>query len=149
MVSRAFRILVAVSFLLVAGCGTLAERIIRKPEVEIGRVYSKDATLTGSTVVFVLNLKNPNAFDLPLSSLDYEVVLGGEEFARGTLDRGVNLPANGQTAVEVPLSVEYAKVASGVLQALSGRPVAYVVKGHAGFSALTVPFEEKGELRLR
>lgn len=131
-----------------SGCSSLTESLLQKPEVDLKGITLRDTNLQGTTVVFVLNLKNPNARDLPLDGLTYQVDLGGKHFADGRLEEKVRIPAKGESQVEVPLTVAYSKVFSGLAQMLEGRSLDYALRGNAKFSVFSIPFEEKGDLKL-
>lgn len=132
---------------LVAGCA-LSGKLLEKPTVSLEEVSARDTNLTGTTLVFRLNLKNPNAIDLPLDDLTYQVFLNGNFFAEGRTDKKVRIPARGESDVEIPLAVQYTKVLSGLGRVLRGEDMDYRLKGDAKFAAFSIPFEKAGDLKL-
>lgn len=133
---------------LLTGCSSLTGSMLEKPQVELKAVNLRNITAQGTTVVFVLNLKNPNSRELPLDGLNYSVDLAGKHFAEGAIAETVVLPARDENQVEVPLDVTYAKVFSGLAQMLEGRSLDYALRGQAKFSVFSIPFEKKGALKL-
>ncbi|QDK37896.1 LEA type 2 family protein [Bdellovibrio sp. NC01] len=157
MVSRSSsKYLIATSLLLLmvismtlSSCAFFKERYGQKPEVKLAQVYLQDANFQAATLVFVLDVKNPNKADLKIDQVDYEIQLDGQSFAKTTIDKQIILKSEATTAVEVPMPFEYMRLAGGLIKALKGEDVAYVFAGKAKVSGFTVPFNEKGTFNIK
>ena len=148
---KKIRVLLALLFVvsLLGGCAFLAEKFGQKPEVTLQKVYLKDAQFLSATMVFVVHVKNPNKIGLTLEQLDYEVQLGGRSFSKSVIYPKIEVPAGGEADVEIPMEFEYLKVLSSLQDALQGKNIVYGVSGKAKVSGFTVPFDQKGEVKLR
>ena len=99
MVRHFFKLfLFAALSLGLASCAFFKERYGQKPEVQLQQVYLKDASLAVATLVFVLDVKNPNKADLKIDSVDYEIQLDGQSFAKTKIDEKIVLKAESSTA---------------------------------------------------
>lgn len=148
MVKRIGFILFIMMFLTLSSCAYLAARFGQKPEVALQQVYIKDANFMAATLVFVLDVKNPNKIDLNIDRVDYEIQLDGQSFAKTSIDQKITLKSESVTKVEVPLPFQYLQLAGGLAKALQGQDVAYVFSGNAKVSGLSVPFTQKGVFNM-
>jgi len=98
----AFLALVAlVPLLLVSACGALSSVKPEAPKVSVAGVRPLNISLTRQKLEFRLRVQNPNAFDLPIRSLDFVAELAGDEIATGRSDERVTVPANGEAEIRV------------------------------------------------
>jgi len=98
-----------------------------------------------------LLLDNPNDVPLELSGYDYEVVLAGSPAVSGQSVERLHLPAQGQTAVKVPVFVKLQTVPRVLAGFLAHKQVPYDVSGGLRLTALAggllrVPFHFRGTL---
>ncbi|HEX7675816.1 MAG TPA: LEA type 2 family protein [Bdellovibrio sp.] len=131
-----------------SSCTYLAVRFGEKPEVALEQVYIKDANFLAATLVFVLDVKNPNRIDLNIDRVDYDIQLDGQSFAKTSIDQKIVLKSESVTKVEVPLPFQYLQLAGGLAKALQGQDVVYVFSGNAKVSGLSVPFTQKGVFNM-
>ena len=141
--------ILTVAAMTLAGCAFFKSRYGQKPEVKLYGIYLQDATLVEATVVFVLNVKNPNKMDLNIDDVDYEVLLDGKSFAKAEFNSKTKIPAEGEAQVQIPMPLNYAKLIGGLGGLLSGQDVNYNVTGKAKVSGFSVSFDEKGKINLR
>jgi LEA14-like dessication related protein len=94
--------------------------------------------------------QNPNAIDLPLSNLYFDLAILGQQLAQGKVtDQQFTLPANGSRDVPVALTVATADLRAVLGRMISGSlpDTVWELKGTAnwGWSPLPIPFQKRGD----
>lgn len=87
--------------LALGACGSYPSVRPDPPKVSVAGVRPLNVSLTRQRLEFKLLVENPNAFDLPLRSLDFVANVAGEKMATGRSDERVTIPANGEAVVVV------------------------------------------------
>jgi LEA14-like dessication related protein len=119
---------------MLAGCTTVEERLeLRKPTATLVGVRLQEATVRAATLVFDVNVVNHYPASVPLTGFRYSVASAGRTFLVGSSEARINLPANGQRTVALPVTIDYL----GALKALSN------VKPGG-----TIPYEAKLDLTV-
>ena len=132
-----------------SGCAALSKKLIEKPKVEIERVNLKDLDGKGATLVFVLNVFNPNAFPLEVDALKYHVEVDGKGLSDGQMAKPAKIAAKSEATVDLPVPIRFEDLLSSALDfALRGKSL-YRITGHAQFGLLKVPFDKSGELSFK
>ena len=140
--------------LLAVGCSALN---VQRPTAAVTGMAVQNVTAAGFTMNFAVDLTNPNAFPLPLTTADYKVALGGVGVADGKATPDGSLPANGSASVSVPVTLTYDSLLAAE-QAIvkSGGNVPYTLDGGLSFGTknplagdLRVPITTAGTLPLR
>ncbi len=109
----------------------------------------RDYNVEGATLVFVLNVMNPNSFPLKVDGLKYNIELDGKQLIDGKLEQAANLAANSETSIDVPIPVRFDQLFSSALDfALKGKSP-YRIRGEAKFGLFNIPFDESGELSIK
>lgn len=133
----------------VAGCSVFQMARMKEPKAELKEVYLKDLNFSGGTLMFVLDVQNPNKEEIKVDEITYETFIDGQFFSQAKTDRAIKVPGEKTMPVELPLPIEFSKLAGGVAKALKGDPVEYRIKGNAKLSLLTIPFDKSGQLKLK
>jgi LEA14-like dessication related protein len=81
----------AALFLLLAGCAVFG------PPTEAPSITVSELRMSGATL---FRIQNPNAFDLPVEGVSYDLEVNGQPFAKGVGKADVVVPAYGQEVVE-------------------------------------------------
>lgn len=135
--------------LLLTGCATILSKKPQAPIVKIAAVRPLNLSFTKQRLAFTLQVHNPNAYDLPLQSLDFVASLAGNNIATGKSDQAVTLPANGEATVEVEVEAKINKLISHFQSMLSANSInlEYGVKGHVKLAnwPTRIPFDVVGE----
>ncbi|WP_413584746.1 LEA type 2 family protein [Bdellovibrio sp. HCB274] len=134
--------------LSLGGCSFFKDRYGQKPEIDLANIYFQNTTPLSTTMVFVLNVKNPNKIDLNVEELTYEVQLDQKEFAKARADKQMKIPAGQSAQVELPLPVNFLKAIDGITKVLAGQDVGYEIIGEAKISGFKLPFNEKGQFNM-
>lgn len=121
----------------------------KKPEISLAGVELVGIGRVEQRFVLRLNVRNPNAVDLSLKALDFEVELDGKHFARGSAAKPMVIPSQGEAVLEVQAASNLAAVVQQLRSARkNGREkVSYRIFGTAEVEGLgRLPFERRGEL---
>src|SRR5215204_6005880 len=81
---------------------------VQKPTASLKSATIGEATADGITVNFDLDLRNPNAFALPLGDADYALSLGGVKVIDDKLKPSGSIPAGGDLAFTLPVRLTFA-----------------------------------------
>lgn len=135
--------------MLLAGSGCAMTRL-QPPQLQVVEVGLIGASVLKQQLRLRMRVHNPNDVELPVRGISYEVQLAGETFASGESERDFVVPALGETEFSLDVT---ANAAGALLRLLGerGNPE-YRVLGrvHLARGLLrSIPFEHKGELRLR
>ncbi|WP_295401585.1 LEA type 2 family protein [uncultured Thiocystis sp.] len=136
---------------LLPGCASLTESW-KAPEVALIGLQPKELGLTRQVFIATLAVKNPNDRTLPIKAMTYRLALEGQEVAEGggALER--QIPAFGETTVDV----EVIGSLLGLLQqlpalALQDRPLNWTIAGTATLAGglITLPYRYSGQIDAR
>ena len=133
--------------LFLTNCASLLN--LEKPEVNLQRVSVRDTSLTGTTLVFVVKVDNPNNREIKVKEIDYKVFISGKEISHARTEKPVDVPAKGSSEVELPLPVKYSSLFENIGDILLAREVAYKIIGDAKLSFIDIPFTKEGKVELR
>lgn len=149
--------LMLLSFTL-TGCGTgtanspFAALTPVAPEVSLKNFELVKMGLSEQTYRLRLYIKNPNAFPLPIQTLNYQLFLNNKAFAKGANNKAVTIPALGDGYVETNVSSNIADVVEGWQQwlSLAKRNIDYRITGDVGVSsyAIPIPFQYADKVDL-
>ena len=81
--------------ILLTGCATLAPKP-EKPTIKVLDVRPLNLNLNEQRIRFRLKVINPNAFDMPVDSVDFVARFNGDVVASGKNKQSVTIPANGE-----------------------------------------------------
>lgn len=94
-------------------CSRVREAVdIRKPEANIRSVRISELTFDSANLVFVVAVNNPNNVSIRLNRFDYSLDINGREFMKGDQNQQTTIAANGETSVDIPLTIAYDKLYS-------------------------------------
>lgn len=104
MTGRAKILFVFFSCLLVAACAGGLPGNVKPPIVTISNIVPAQMTLFEQRYDMSLRVQNPNDAALPVSGMEYAVLLNGQEFARGVDNQNVSIPALGEEIIHVSVT---------------------------------------------
>ena len=137
----------AAACLFLTNCATLFN--LEKPKVNLQRVFVRDTHLSGTTLIFVVKVDNPNNQEIKVKEIAYKVFISGKELTEAKTEKPVTVPANGTSEVELPLPVKYTSLFENIGDILLSREVAYKIQGDAKLSFINIPFTKEGKVELR
>ena len=154
-VYRTLTLSFALLALALSGCATTMEDIVKSPSVELRSVEVLGLGFNAQTFLLSFNVKNPNPFALPVSSVSYSLKLDGQRFASGQTPGEFSVPASGsgEFAISVDLNLLHSapQLLSIVRQGVR-KDVAYELDGRFAVDiplAPAVSFRNSGSIRLR
>jgi LEA14-like dessication related protein len=128
---------------LTIGCGGTSQRL-QQPEFEFEGAALDDVSLKGAKLDVLLKLKNPNSVGLTLDRVHYAVTINQTQLATGTLEKPVNLPANGENNV----SFLYKDAFTSVQQMLNAKKADLSIQGDAFTHGKSIPYKAGGTFYL-
>ncbi|MDQ7089954.1 MAG: LEA type 2 family protein [Methylococcales bacterium] len=124
------------------------------PKVNLDKVQLVKMGITKQVYRLRLLIKNPNSFPLPIQNLNYQLFINDQEFAKGTSNDAVTIPAGGEGFLETDVSSNLADVIDGWGQwfSLAKRTLDYKITGDIGVTSFAIPFPfqyaDKVDLKL-
>ena len=123
------------------------------PSAKMTGVNFKDIGLQSMTIMFHVELTNPNASALPLADVDYELSSRGNSFFTGQAPLQGEVPARGKKAISLPATIAYAQLLTALADAKLGSVLPY--KAELGLSVkvpvlgkLRLPVSKEGDLPI-
>jgi len=105
---------------------------IKEPEFEIVSILVLQADLVNTQFETVLRIKNPNAFAVELSSVNYELHGNGRLWAEGAQEDIFQIPAESSCETVFNFSMNFINMSRGLLDdVIAMRQVNYRFKGDA------------------
>lgn len=145
-----FALLLPLLALLLSSAGCVS-----RPVVSLDRAELAGASLQGLGLAVVLQIKNPNSYDVQVRSLHVEVTIAGR-YALAPIDVQPNqwLPSNETTRVTVPVVIPWPVIPALITETLGSPRVTYRVRGSADVTAVRMlgierndyPVDEEGTL---
>lgn len=134
--------------LVAAACASIAPRI-DAPQVSLEAVRVTRIVESKAEISVRLRLLNPNAAELVINELAYEITLDGRQAASGRTQRVDRLPPGGEGKVDLSGRVDVGAVATAMMALGSQLPVQYTVSGTATVqNGLLLSFSRKGEIAV-
>lgn len=121
------------------------------PTAELAGLRMSDLSLTGLTLLFDVNVKNPYGVALPLANVDFSLASSGRPFLKGQAPLQGAVPASGQQLVTVPAALAFAEL----FQAIAGVQPGAIVPYHTtlglsvnapAIGVVRLPLEKDGQL---
>ena len=144
----------AVLLALAAGLGGCAGlgNTLKEPDVRLERVVVRDVGLRGGNLDLMVDVDNPNAFDLRGTEVELGFDVDGSHVGDVRYADDFSVDRGGRTTLRLPLRFEWAGVGSTLRTALSYGEIPYEMKGQIGvqtpWGAHRVPFTRTGRAPL-
>ena len=136
--------------IMLAGCQRLGS--LEAPEVSVSGIALNSISLFEQEWGLTLRARNPNDRELTLKSLDYEIFINGEKFARGLTGDSVTLPAMGDAQVTTTITTSLLSSLKQLqkIQQQQDKPLQYRLVGKARVAGVPLPlsFDKEGEMKL-
>ncbi|MFQ5640381.1 MAG: LEA type 2 family protein [bacterium] len=103
--------LLFVAMVCVLGCASVGELIkTATPKVSFSRVRLDKLSFDSATLLFDVNVENPNPVGVTLAGFDYDFILNERSFVQGNQEQGLEIPANGANIVQIPVTLAFADI---------------------------------------
>lgn len=138
---------------LAAGCASLPPVNLQSPEVVLADIGITEIGLSEIRFEVVIEARNPNDVDVPMTNIRADLDLFGVPFATGVAPVGtIYLPKRGVQYVPMVFRVSTLRVLDSVKLArgMDWSKFSYRVRGTANWadSAVTLPFGRDGSLEV-
>jgi LEA14-like dessication related protein len=154
---RIFRlsVLSVLATLLLAGCASLVPRL-DPPQLSVIGVEWVRGDLFEQRFKARLRVQNPNDRAIAVRGVSYTLEVGGEELGRGLSGSSFTVPALGEAEFDMLVTANFAGTLARLLERArsNGLPdsLSYRLRGEVKLAeglVRTIPFDEKGSVRLR
>ncbi len=135
---------------ILTGCANLPLQPI-SPQVSLADFRLINLGLIEQNYLLKLHLKNPNPFPLPINSLNYQLQINDQIFAKGMSNKAVSIPASGEEFLVLQVASNLMRTIGQFsdLKTLINRNFNYQLSGNVNvISGFQLPFEYQGEVPL-
>jgi LEA14-like dessication related protein len=139
---------------LLSACASL-ENIVSAPQVSLRNVHVENIGFSSQTFILAFDVTNPNAFPLPIKSINYGVMLDGHRFASGEAASEFTVPARGDGEFAISVNLDLLQTAPELLFVVrdaTRRDIPYSLEGRLGIDipyTKPIKFENTGLIRLQ
>ena len=134
-----------------AGCAGLGNTL-KEPDVRLDRVLVRDVGVRGGELGLVVEVNNPNPFDLRGTEVQLGFDVEGSHVGDVRYDDEFTVDKGGLTTLTLPLRFEWAGVGSALRAALSSGAIPYRMRGQISLQTPwgkhSVPFTREGRAPL-
>ena len=129
-----------------SGCASMVQELMQAPQVK--GVQLKSFSAKDKSIVFAVDLYNPNSFTLPISGLSGDMVLN--QLTIGSLDAesDQNLAALSTQTITVPIALDTNALIEAAKSMLTDRQANYSFNGGVKTPVGKIPFSKSGELSV-
>lgn len=152
--SYATRTVLVLAMTSLAACATVEDLVVA-PAVSLRNVHVQDIDLSGQTFVLSFDVTNPNAFALPINTINYGVELDGHRFASGEAQSAFTVPARGDGEFAISVDLNLLRTAPELLfivrDGVRG-DIPYRIEGQFGVDlpfAKPIHFSNNGKIQLQ
>lgn len=86
--------------------GVLSEKI-KRPQVDFTGAKLSKLSFDAVDLLFDLRIRNPNPLGLKMAGFDYDLLINGTSFLKGTQEKGLEIEAKGESTIQFPLSLGF------------------------------------------
>lgn len=138
---------------LLAGCSLLRYRSAESPRVSVTDVQLAGFSIFEQKFDVGLRIQNPNNFDLPITGMDFNLLIEDSAVANGVSNARVTVPAYGEQAFTVSITGNFLSTLTQMQRwrQSSRSSLDYRLKGRLQMAdvAVKIPFEQTGSFKLQ
>ena len=139
----------ALAMLALGGCASLGLGGFKEPLVRFNDVKLRGLGLSGGSADVILNVYNPNGFDLNAARLTYSLFVGDNlKLGDGMIQNAFRVKDRDSTFVTIPVNFTYAGLGAAGRQLLESGSVSYRVMGDLTVDTplgnFTRPYDQRG-----
>ena len=116
------------------------------PKVSFGSVRLDHTSFLGARVVVALQVENPNAFDLPLSTMSANLSVSNASVARAGIEAPRSLPSKQVSTIELPFELSLLEAGAAVVNAVTSRSAAVRLQGQASVAGHSMDLDVSGQM---
>jgi LEA14-like dessication related protein len=133
---------------LVTACATLGRAAFKEPVVTLQNVRVNGLGLNGGSVDILLNVYNPNHFNLDATRVTYKLFVDTIPLGTGATDSRFTVSDGDTTQVPLPLSFTWSGIGQAARSLMSTGTVNYRVVGDltvgSSVGTFTLPYDRTG-----
>ena len=114
--------------LLLSGCAMFQQGGFESPDFELTSVRIDGLGLTGGSLTLLVDVDNPNSYDLRTGQIDMAIDFEGTRFGEAFLDRSTSFSSQSVTPIELPLSFSWLGVGAGARALLDRGAIGYTLE---------------------
>jgi len=134
---------------IMAACATLGRAAFKEPVVTLKDVRVNGIGFNGGSVDIMLNVYNPNRFDLDATRLTYKLFVDTIPLGTGATDSNFTVSDGDTTQVALPLSFTWAGASQAARSLMNTGTVNYRVVGDitvgSSMGTFTLPYDRTGK----
>ncbi len=148
------RLLIVTLLVGSGGCATNLENVVSSPKVELINVEVMGLGFKNQTFLLSFDVRNPNAFALPVRKVSYGVRLDGQRFASGTTPSSFSVPAQGNAQFAISVELDLLQTAPRLLSIVRQGDRSHIPYELAGELAVDIPltppiaYKTTGNIRI-
>lgn len=149
---RYLRLLLPAAAVLLGSCATLRQLSFERPTVELDMVEISGLDLYGVSLVLLLDVYNPNAYEIQTTRIEAALDLEGTHFGTAALDSGVPLAPTSHTIIRLPAFFTWEGAGAAARALLSRGTVNYDLdtrlRVQTSLGGQNVAFRHRGEVQV-
>jgi LEA14-like dessication related protein len=131
-----------------AGCKSIGKATFKEPVVTLQNVQLNGLGLTGGSLDVILNVYNPNGFNLDATRMTYRLMVDSIPFGTGLVESRFTVGGKDSSLVRIPLDFTYSGIGEAGRQLLNTGSINYRVLGDVTVGTplgnFTVPYDRNG-----
>ncbi|MDO9515806.1 MAG: LEA type 2 family protein [Syntrophales bacterium] len=124
-----------------------------KPSFVLREIIISPQSFTEINLILVLDVQNPNRFDLTFRTFEYTVYLNNEEIGNGLLEKELLIPSSSITRLQAPVVAKFKDLGGSLKTIIAGDDFSYKIEGKTdiktAFGCLKIPFSKEGYINLK
>ena len=146
--ARTTMLVAAAAVMVAAGCASVGKSVFKEPVVTLKDVKLNGLGLSGGSLDVVLNVYNPNGFNLDATRMTYKLLVDSIPFGTGLVESRFSVSKNDSNTVRIPIDFTYAGIGEAGRQLIQTGTVNYRVTGDVTVGTplgqYTVPYDRTG-----
>ncbi len=138
----------ALMLMTAASCSSIGRSVFKEPVVTLRDVRLNGVGLTGGSMDVILNVYNPNGYNLSATQMTYRLMVDSVQFADGLVQQQFSVAERDSNTVRIPVSFTYAGIGEAGRQLLNTGSINYRVAGGLTVATplgnFTVPYDRTG-----
>ncbi len=129
----------------------------KPPSVSIKNLVVDKLNFTSATINLVLQVNNPNSFDVDITKLHYNLNVDGKPWADSSTTNVAKIAKNGLSNISIPINLDVSSVGKTLYKTLSSsNPLKYQLQGNITLDTslpllknIQLPINQSGTMRLQ
>lgn len=113
--------------MLMNGCAAVQQLQFQQPDFDLTSVRIDGLGLTGGSLTLLIDVDNPNSYDLRTGQIELVIDFEGTRFGEAFLDGSTRFGSQEVTPIELPLSFSWGGVGAGARALLARGAIGYTL----------------------